>query len=362
MTDHTGPAAGPLAYQPIVVGVDPSDTVRIVADKAAELAQVLRAPVHLVCAAYRPRVRDDHTETQAEEILGEAREDSVLRRALIETAHTFRARGVKTALHARAGDPAEAILAVAEEQRARMIIIGSRGMRGARRYLLGDVPNKVAHHAPCGVMILKTSQRDSDKGTLLLGGLALASLGTIATAELVRLRRRDPEAAAARESLDVAMAGYRSGSTGERALLLLFGSFVLTSGLTRWNTWTLRHGGGFVFFREMVRGQRHIHHFVPGIVVAFVSGAGALVLRERRRELLAVPFGIGVALTLDEWALLLELADVYWSEEGIVSLQVTLGTAALLATLTLALRVLHRGERRVLPASLGGRRLRLRSA
>jgi nucleotide-binding universal stress UspA family protein len=362
MTELTGPAAGPLAFQPIVVAVDPSDTVRIVANKAAELAQMLRAPVHLVSAAYRPRTGDDETDAQAEEILGDARDDPTLRRALAEAADPFRERGVKTQLHACAGDPAEAIIAVAEEQRARMIIIGSRGMRGARRYLLGDVPNKVAHHAPCGVMILKTAEHHSDRGTMLLGGLALASLGTITAAELVRLRRKDPEAATARESLDVAMAGYRSASTGERALLLLFASFVITSGITRWNTWILRRGGRFVFLREMVRGQRHIHHFVPGIVVAFVSGGGALVLHERRREWLAVPFGIGVALTLDEWALLLELADVYWSEEGIVSLQVTLGTAALLATLTLGLRVLHRGERRVLPARLGGRRLSLRSA
>jgi hypothetical protein len=55
-----------------------------------------------------------------------------------------------------------------------------------------------------------------------------------------------------------------------------------------------------------------------------------------------------VALTLDEWALLLELHDVYWSEEGIVSVRMTLGTTALLGALTLARRVLNRGERRVI--------------
>jgi hypothetical protein len=165
--------------------------------------------------------------------------------------------------------------------------------------------------------------------------------------ELLRLRRRGSQASA-RESLDVAMAGYRSGSTEERAMFLLFAAFVITSGLTRWSTWTLRRGGRVPFLREIVRGRRHIHHFVPGIVVAFASGGGALVVDERHREFLAVPFGIGLALTLDEWALLLELADVYWSEEGIVSLQATLGTTAVLATLMLALRLLRRGERRVL--------------
>jgi hypothetical protein len=80
-----------------------------------------------------------------------------------------------------------------------------------------------------------------------------------------------------------------------------------------------------------------------------VSGGGALVLDERHREWLAVPFGVGVALTLDEWALLLELSDVYWSEEGIVSLQMMLGTTALLGTLTLVQRLFRRGERRLLP-------------
>ena len=346
MTELTGLATERSTFEAIVVGVDPSDTARIVVHKAAELAQLLGAPVHLVCAAYRPHMDNDQADVRDREIAGDAWADSVLCQALAEAAEPFRERGVKVALHARAGDPAEAIVTVAEEQRARLIIVGSRGMQGARRYLLGDVPNKVAHHAPCGVMILKTTEHHSDRGTMLLAGLAFTSLATIAAGELVRLRRRGSEATA-RESLDVAVAGYRTGSTGERALLLLFASFVITSGITRWNTWALRHGARFAFARELVRGRRHIHHFVPGIVVAFAAGAGALVVDERHREWIAVPFGIGVALTLDEWALLLELADVYWSEEGIVSLQATLGTTALLATLMLALRLLRRGERTV---------------
>jgi nucleotide-binding universal stress UspA family protein len=337
-----------ITREPIVVGVDPSDSAKLVAHKSAELAQLLGAPVHLVSAAYRPILgRDQKTGAQKDAITGDARADAALCEALADAAHPFRERGVEVSLHARAGDPAEAIVSVAEEQRARLIVVGSRGMRGARRYLLGDVPNKVSHHAPCGVMILKTADPHPDRGTMLLGALALTSLGMIGGGELLRLRRRGSQASA-RESLDVAMAGYRSGSTEERAMFLLFAAFVITSGLTRWSTWTLRRGGRVPFLREIVRGRRHIHHFVPGIVVAFASGGGALVVDERHREFLAVPFGIGLALTLDEWALLLELADVYWSEEGIVSLQATLGTTAVLATLMLALRLLRRGERRVL--------------
>jgi nucleotide-binding universal stress UspA family protein len=348
MTKLTGPAAEPLTFEPIVVGVDPSDATKLVARKAAELAELLGARVHLVSAAYRPSAgHDEQTGEHDEEVSGEARADADLRQALADAAGPFRERGVEVALHACAGDPAERIVSVAEEQRARLIIVGNRGMRGARRYLLGDVPNKVSHHAPCGVMIIKTTERHSDRGTMLLAALASVSLGTIAAGVLVRLRRRGSEATA-RQSLDVAMAGYRSGSVGERALLLLFASFVTTSGITRWNTWRLHRGRRFTFIPEMARGRRHIHHFVPGIVAAFVSGGGALVVDERHREWLAVPFGMGLALTLDEWALLLELADVYWSEEGIVSLQATMGTTALLATLMFALRLLRRGERAVL--------------
>ena len=62
----------------------------------------------------------------------------------------------------------------------------------------------------------------------------------------------------------------------------------------------------------------------------------------------ALPFGLGMALTLDESALLLELDDVYWSEEGILSVQITLTAMAGLAAFALALRVLRRGEARVL--------------
>ena len=79
-------------------------------------------------------------------------------------------------------------------------------------------------------------------------------------------------------------------------------------------------------FRNLTVGRRHIHHFVPGIVLAFVSGAAAIVTRDEDLERwLAIPFGAGMGLTLDESALLLELDDVYWSEEGIVSVQIALG-------------------------------------
>jgi hypothetical protein len=103
-------------------------------------------------------------------------------------------------------------------------------------------------------------------------------------------------------------------------------------------------------FRNLRVGRRHIHHFVPGIVIAFGAGAAAILTRDEDLELkLAVPFGVGMGLTLDESALLLELDDVYWTREGLLSVQITLAVTALLASLALGLRFLRRGEQAVLP-------------
>ena len=102
-------------------------------------------------------------------------------------------------------------------------------------------------------------------------------------------------------------------------------------------------------FRNLRVGRRHIHHFVPGIVIAFGAGAAAILTRDERIEpWLAVPFGVGMGLTLDESALLLELEDVYWSREGLLSVQITLAVMAILGALALALRFLWRGEQVVL--------------
>ena len=98
---------------------------------------------------------------------------------------------------------------------------------------------------------------------------------------------------------------------------------------------------------------RHIHHFVPGILLAFVSGAAALLTTNEDLETrLATPFGIGVGLTFDEAALLLDLEDVYWTPKGVLSVQASLGFAAILGGTILALRMLRRGERSVEQAGL----------
>jgi hypothetical protein len=88
---------------------------------------------------------------------------------------------------------------------------------------------------------------------------------------------------------------------------------------------------------------------VPGIALAFTSGAAAMVTDDEGLEApLALAFGAGMGLTLDESALLLELEDVYWTPEGLVSVQIAMATMALLAALALGARFLRRGERLVL--------------
>jgi nucleotide-binding universal stress UspA family protein len=65
--------------------------------------------------------------------------------------------GMKVETYAREGDPADAVLDVAEEKSADLVLVGNRGMTGARRFLLGSVPNKISHHAPCSVLIIRTT-------------------------------------------------------------------------------------------------------------------------------------------------------------------------------------------------------------
>jgi nucleotide-binding universal stress UspA family protein len=338
------------AFVPIVVGTDGSDTAKMAVRAAAELAERLGARVHVVSAAYGTHLAQrGPPDTEAGRDASSRSDDADPHLALVlaEAAAELTMRGVEVETHARRGDPAEAIVDVADEQGAGLIVIGNRGMTAARRFLLGDVPNKVSHHAPCSVLIVRTTET-SDRGMVLLASVAGATVGAVAIGEVIRLWRRGSEQAG-QQSVEVAVAGYRAATAGERASLRLLAAFVTTSTITRRSTWVIRTRGRFGPIREIVRGPRHIHHFVPGIALAFASGGLAIGTdNPKLRERLAVPFGIGLALTLDEWALLLELHDVYWSEEGIVSIRVTLATTALLGAVTLGVRLLNYGEQRVL--------------
>jgi len=202
----------------------------------------------------------------------------------------------------------------------------------------------------------------SDRRTLGLALLALGSTGGAVLMEIARVWRRgsapalveaeDPLGAAAEavvETAEVARQGYREVPPREKATFNLLASFVTAFVLARGITTLLRRRSSVGPFRTLKLGRRHIHHFVPGIALAFVSGAASIVTHDEDLEAwLAIPFGAGMGLTMDESALLLELDDVYWSEEGIVSVQITLVVTALLAALVLGTRFLRRGERVVL--------------
>jgi len=202
----------------------------------------------------------------------------------------------------------------------------------------------------------------ADRRTVALAVVATSTFGAAVAVEVGRVWRRgaapalaetdDPLAAAAEvvaETAEVARTGYREGSTRENAVFNLLTSFVATFVIARSVTTLLHARSSFGPFRNVRLGRRHIHHYVPGILLAFASGGAAIVSRDDRVEKwMAVPFGAGLGLTLDESALLLDLDDVYWSEEGIVSVQITLAVTALLGAVAIASRFLRRGEQVVL--------------
>jgi len=148
------------AVRSILVGTDGSDTAGVAVAHAIELARALGARLQVV-SAYEP-IAAHHL--QAARVAAPADvewavnpRDEVLS-LLASAEQDARAAGVaQVETFARVGDAADAILDVAEEQRCDLIVVGNKGMTGATRFLLGSVPNKVSHHAPCSVLIVRTS-------------------------------------------------------------------------------------------------------------------------------------------------------------------------------------------------------------
>jgi hypothetical protein len=207
-----------------------------------------------------------------------------------------------------------------------------------------------------------------DRVTVALGFLAAATTIAVVAGEVGRIWRRGsaplpsetdellPAAQeAVTETVEVAVAGYQDVSTRENATFNLLASFVFTFVSVRTVTWLLRKRENVGPFRDVVVGRRHIHHYVPGILMAFAAGGTAILTRNEQIEpKLAIPFGAGMALTLDESALLLELEDVYWSREGLLGVQITLAVTALIGAVTLGVRFIRRGERIVLEEGASG--------
>ena len=143
----------------IVVGTDGSETATEAVRQATELAKAVGAKVNLV-SAFEPvgnqRLREERQQVP-EDMQWMVNEREDVEATLNQAKESIAEAGVEVETFARQGDPADAILDVAEENNADLIIVGNKGMTGARRFLLGSVPNKVSHHAPCSVLIIRTT-------------------------------------------------------------------------------------------------------------------------------------------------------------------------------------------------------------
>ena len=220
---------------------------------------------------------------------------------------------------------------------------------------MGKGPSRIAGALLPG----RSASLRADRATIGLAAAAVVTASVVIGGEVLRLarrRRRSEEVPpsetalgtaglATRDTVAVAIEGYQGASRHETVLFNILNGFVGAFALMRLSTWGQR--GGWWPTTPVRMGGRHIHHFVPGILIAFGSGGAGLVTEnERLEELLSFGFGAGVGLTFDEAALLLDLRDVYWSREGVVSLQVSFGLTAVLAATILGLRMFRRGERR----------------
>jgi nucleotide-binding universal stress UspA family protein len=146
-------------FNSIVVGTDGSDTAAQAVREAVDMAGAVGATLELV-SAFAP-VSEHRLRAEQRNAPGDVEWAANPRRAVEESlsdaADVAREAGVEVNTHARQGDPADAILDVAEETDASLVIVGNKGMTGAKRFLLGSVPDKVSHHAPCSVLIVRTT-------------------------------------------------------------------------------------------------------------------------------------------------------------------------------------------------------------
>lgn len=141
-------------YDSVLVGSDDSQTARQAVEAATRMAEIAGGKLHIV-TAYDPKtVRKDYLPRDLQ--LSTTHPADLL---LADLATKARQRGLDVVVHAATGDPAEAIVRVAEREKVDLIVIGNKGMKGKRR-ILGSVPNSVAHAAPCSVLIIDTEGTD----------------------------------------------------------------------------------------------------------------------------------------------------------------------------------------------------------
>ena len=133
---------------------------------------------------------------------------------------------------------------------------------------------------------------------------------------------------------------------GQRAALLSWLAFTITFGAIRGITYSIKEGKGP--FGNLSVGGEHLHHYMWGIgLVSAVGGVAVHGEDERRKHpLVAISYGTGLALIVDEFALLLDLKDVYWAKQGRISVDLGVGGSSLAGTYFAALPLLRALRRR----------------
>jgi nucleotide-binding universal stress UspA family protein len=147
-------------YQRIVVGTDGSATASTAVDHAARLAASVGATLH-VLHAYKPMsalVAMDPSFPHPDPTSVQAGRKEHAQSICVQAAERAHAAGARVETHVAAtGDPADALVALAEDVGADLIVVGSKGMAGARRFITGSVPNRIAHHCPCHLLVVSTT-------------------------------------------------------------------------------------------------------------------------------------------------------------------------------------------------------------
>jgi hypothetical protein len=140
---------------------------------------------------------------------------------------------------------------------------------------------------------------------------------------------------------------YSELDAGEQSALIAWLAFTGAWGGVRGITHAIKAGKGP--FKNMSVGGEHLHHYMWGI--GMVTGVGGVAVRGdeklRRHPVTAVTYGIGLALIVDEFALLLDLQDVYWARQGRVSVDVAVGAISAAGSAFAALPVLRKVARRL---------------
>jgi nucleotide-binding universal stress UspA family protein len=142
----------------MVVGTDGSDSAKRAVTEAVKIAKALDAEIHLVSAFEPLRGARISGAPEGAAKVWAPLPDSQVEATLSEAAAAVRLADVTVSTHAVQKDPADALVDVAEEVGADLIVVGNKGMHGARRFTLGNVPNKVSHRARCNVLIVATDR------------------------------------------------------------------------------------------------------------------------------------------------------------------------------------------------------------